>query len=54
MSVQETRGQTDRVLTSRISSACSGSSVGIPVFLWLVLVPEADGWAVVVLFLSGL
>ena len=26
---------------------------GVPLFLWLVLVPEADGWALVVLFLSG-
>ena len=27
---------------------------GVPLFLWLVLVPEADGWAFAVLFLSGL
>jgi cardiolipin synthase len=27
---------------------------GVPVFLWLVLVPEADAWALVVLFVSGL
>jgi cardiolipin synthase len=26
---------------------------GVPVFLWLVLVPEADGWALAVLFVSG-
>ena len=26
---------------------------GVPLFLWLVLVPEADGWALVVLMLSG-
>ena len=26
---------------------------GVPLFLWLVLVPEADGWAVLVLFVSG-
>ena len=26
---------------------------GVPVFLWLVLGPEADGWALVVLMLSG-
>ena len=26
---------------------------GVPLFLWLVLVPEADGWALAVLFLSG-
>jgi len=26
---------------------------GVPLFLWLVLVPEADGWAVAVLLVSG-
>ena len=26
---------------------------GVPLFLWLILVPEADGWALVVLMLSG-
>jgi len=26
---------------------------GVPVFLWLVLGPKADGWALAVLFLSG-
>jgi len=27
---------------------------GVPVFLWLVLVPEADGWALGLLMLAGL
>jgi cardiolipin synthase len=27
---------------------------GVPLFLWLILVPEADGWALVVLMLSGI
>jgi cardiolipin synthase len=27
---------------------------GLPLFLWLILVPEADGWALVVLLLSGI
>ncbi|MEC9052986.1 MAG: CDP-alcohol phosphatidyltransferase family protein, partial [Actinomycetota bacterium] len=27
---------------------------GVPVFLWLVLGPEADGWALGLLVLSGL
>jgi cardiolipin synthase len=27
---------------------------GVPLFLWLVLVPEADGWALAVLMLSGI
>ena len=26
---------------------------GVPLFLWLVLGPEADGWALVVLMVSG-
>lgn len=53
MSVQETAVQTDRVLT--IPNLLSVLRLlGVPLFLWLVLVPEADGWAVVVLFLSGL
>ncbi len=28
--------------------------LGVPLFLWLLLGPEADGWAVAVLILSGL
>ena len=27
--------------------------LGVPLFLWLILGPEADGWAVVVLMVSG-
>jgi cardiolipin synthase len=27
---------------------------GVPLFLWLILVPEADGWALAVLMLSGI
>ena len=27
--------------------------LGVPLFLWLVLVPEADGWALAVIFVSG-
>jgi cardiolipin synthase len=27
---------------------------GVPLFLWLILVPEADGWALGVLMLSGI
>ena len=26
---------------------------GVPLFLWLILVPEADAWALAVLFVSG-
>ncbi|GAA2230074.1 MULTISPECIES: CDP-alcohol phosphatidyltransferase family protein [Kitasatospora] len=57
MEVQETRVQTDRVLT--IPNLLSmGRLVGVPIFLWLILWPvfggpENDGWAIVVLMLSG-
>jgi cardiolipin synthase len=43
---------TDRVLT--IPNALSALRLlGVPVFLWLVLGPHADGWAVVLLMASG-
>jgi len=42
----------DRVLT--VPNALSLFRLAlVPVFLWLVLVPEADGWAVAVLVVSG-
>jgi len=51
--VQQTGIQTDRVLT--VPNALSALRLLlVPVFVWLVLVPEADGWAVAVLALSGL
>ena len=28
--------------------------LGVPLFLWLILVPEADGWALVLLVASGI
>lgn len=52
MEVQETGVQSDRVLTlPNILSALR--LLGVPVFLWLILVPEADGWAIVLLVVSG-
>lgn len=52
MQVKETPAQTDRVMT--IPNLLSVLRLlGVPLFLWLVLVREADGWAVVVLALSG-
>lgn len=57
MEVQETRVQTDRVLT--IPNILSMARLlGVPLFLWLILWPvfggpEADGWALLVLALSG-
>ncbi|MDT0309901.1 CDP-alcohol phosphatidyltransferase family protein [Streptomyces sp. DSM 44917] len=57
MEVQETRVQTDRVLT--IPNALSAARLlGVPVFLWLVLSPvfdgpDLDGWALLLLAASG-
>jgi cardiolipin synthase len=46
-------GETTRVLT--VPNLLSLFRIaGVPVFLWLVLGPEADGWALVVLMLSGI
>jgi len=43
---------TDRILT--LPNILSIARLfGVPLFLWLVLVPEADGWALVVLMVSG-
>ncbi|MDF4249265.1 CDP-alcohol phosphatidyltransferase family protein [Streptomyces sp. WMMB303] len=58
MEVQETRVQTDRVLT--IPNLLSMARlVGVPVFLWLILWPEFGGpncdlWALLVLAASGI
>lgn len=53
MEVQETAVQSDRVLTlPNVLSLLR--LLGVPLFLWLVLGPHADGWAVVVLALAGL
>lgn len=52
MEVQETGVQTDRVWTvPNILSALR--LLGVPLFLWLILVPEADGWAILLLAVSG-
>jgi cardiolipin synthase len=53
MQVQQTQVQTDRVWT--IPNVLSGIRLlTIPVFVWLALGPEEDGWAAVVLALGGL
>ncbi len=58
MEVQETRVQTDRVLT--IPNILSMARlVGVPLFLWLILRPvfggpNSDNWALLVLMLSGI
>lgn len=44
---------TDRILT--VPNLLSIARLfGVPLFLWLVLVPHADGWALVVLMVSGI
>jgi cardiolipin synthase len=51
--VQETEVQTDRILT--IPNLLSFLRLlGVPLFLWLVLVPQADGWAFAVLVVGGI
>ncbi|MCB0917795.1 MAG: CDP-alcohol phosphatidyltransferase family protein [Actinobacteria bacterium] len=53
MEVQETDVQTDRILT--IPNVISFIRLlGVPLFLWLILVPHADWWALLVLVLSGI
>jgi cardiolipin synthase (CMP-forming) len=50
--VQETEVQTDRILT--VPNMLSFLRLlGVPLFLWLILVPQADGWALVVLMVAG-
>jgi cardiolipin synthase len=45
-------GDRDRILT--VPNAISVARLaGVPVFLWLVLGPQADGWAVALLILAG-
>ena len=52
MGVQATEVTTDRVLT--VPNALSFRRLlGVPLFLWLILGPEADGWAIVLLVVSG-
>ncbi len=53
MDVQETEVQTDRVVT--IPNILSFLRLlGVPLFLWLILGPQADGWAIVVLAFAGI
>lgn len=53
MQVQQTQVQTDRVWTlPNVLSAIR--LLTIPVFVWLALVPEQDGWAALVLAVGGL
>ncbi len=47
------REVTDRILT--LPNVLSIARLfGVPLFLWLVLVPEEDGWALVLLMVSGI
>ena len=50
--MEDTPTQSSRVWT--VPNLLSmGRLAGVPVFLWLVLGPEADGWALALLMLSG-
>jgi cardiolipin synthase (CMP-forming) len=50
--VEDTPTQSSRVWTVP-NMLSMGRLAGVPVFLWLVLGPEADGWALALLMLSG-
>ncbi len=53
MKVQQTEVSSDRIVT--VPNALSALRLaGVPLFLWLVLGPHEDGWAVAVLALAGL
>lgn len=53
MSGEQSTPVGDRVLT--IPNALSALRVlGVPLFLWLILGPQRDGWALIVLMLSGI
>jgi cardiolipin synthase len=53
MQVQQTQVQTDRVWT--LPNALSALRLlSIPLFVWLALGPEEDGWAALVLALGGI
>ena len=53
MDVQSTEVTTDRILT--VPNVLSFLRLlGVPLFLWLILVPQADGWAVLLLIVSGI
>ncbi len=52
MEVQQTEVTSNRIFT--VPNVLSMIRLlGVPVFLWLILVPEADGWAIVLLVVSG-
>lgn len=53
MEVQETAVQSDKIIT--IPNMLSFLRLlGVPLFVWLILGPQADGWAFVVLAVSSL
>ena len=53
MEVQSTEVTTDRIVT--VPNVLSFLRLlGVPLFLWLILVPQADGWAVALLIVSGI
>lgn len=52
MEVQETEVTSSRIVT--LPNVLSMARLlGVPLFLWLILVPKADGWAVLLLVVAG-
>ena len=58
LGVDPVLGITDGLARDRIWTIPNALSVmrllGVPLFLWLLLGPEADGWAIVVLMVAGI
>jgi CDP-diacylglycerol--glycerol-3-phosphate 3-phosphatidyltransferase len=58
LGVDPVLGITDGLARDRIWTVPNALSVmrllGVPLFLWLLLGPEADGWAIVVLMVAGI
>ena len=58
LGVDPVLGITDGLARDRIWTVPNALSVmrllGVPLFLWLLLGPEADGWAIVVLMIAGI
>jgi cardiolipin synthase len=53
MEVQQTEVTSSRVVT--LPNLLSVARIlGVPLFLWLIIVPQADGWAVALLVVAGL
>ena len=58
LGVDPVLGITDGLARDRVWTVPNALSLlrllGVPLFLWLLLGPEADGWAIIVLMLAGI